>query len=136
MPQDGFAGGARTILLVEDDGDIRDIIGDILERCGYDVIPAGNGKQAIDYLAAGEELPALIVLDLMMPIVSGWELLRVIGQDPRTASIPVVVITAVGGDRPHGVAAVLKKPFGVADIVAAVRRFAARARPANAPDST
>jgi two-component system response regulator VicR len=128
MLVDGFADGARTILLVEDDGEIRDIIGDLLERDGYDVIPAGNGKQAIDYLAARQELPALILLDLMMPIVSGWEFLRAISQDPRTASIPVVVITAVRGDRPHGVAAVLKKPFGVDDIVAAVRRFAAPAR--------
>jgi CheY-like chemotaxis protein len=102
---------------VEDDEELRDIIADILESCGYEVIPAGNGKQAADFLAATPALPALILLDLMMPIVNGWELLRDIQADPRLAAIPVVVMTAIRRDRPPGVAALLKKPFALRELI-------------------
>src|ERR1051325_115610 len=90
---------SSTVLLVEHDEELPDIVGDLLERGGYDVVPARNGKQALDYLENAHEMPALILLDLMMPIVNGWEFLRVIKSDKRFSSIPVVVTTASGGDR-------------------------------------
>src|SRR6185295_19116756 len=114
---------APTVLLVEDDDDIRDCVQDLLEGICYDVVPAANGKQALDYLHA-ELPPALMLLDLMMPLVNGWELLRSIKSDARLSSIPIVVTTAVGRDRPTGVEAVLKKPFRIADLLDAVFRFA------------
>jgi CheY-like chemotaxis protein len=113
-------GGRGTLLLVEDDEELRDIIADILESCGYEVIPAGNGKQAAEFLATTSELPAVILLDLMMPIVNGWELLREIQPDPRLAGIPVVVMTAFRRDRPPGIAALLKKPFELSELIATI----------------
>ena len=123
------------ILVVEDDDDIRDVIGDVLEAGGYDVIPAGNGKQAIDYLVCAGDPPALILLDLMMPIVNGWECLRAIKRHRRSSSIPVIVMTSVGRDRPPGVDAVLKKPFRIADLLSAVLHCAGPTAVANVPGS-
>src|SRR4051794_7207155 len=103
---------APIVLVVEDDDDIRDCVQDLLEGAGYEVIPACNGKQALDYLHAAPA-PALILLDLMMPLVSGWEFLREVKRDARLSLISVVVTTAVGRDRPPGVNAILKKPFRI-----------------------
>jgi len=125
MPDErGPDASSATILLVEDDEELRDIVADLLERGGYDVVPARNGKQAIDYLTNARQMPALILLDLMMPIVNGWECLRVIKSDGRFASIPVVVTTANRGDRPSAVEAVLNKPFSVGDLLTTVLHFA------------
>src|SRR5262249_30994323 len=87
---------ARTVLLVEDDLDIRDILQDVLESDGYDVIPAANGKQALDFLKMNDPPGAdLVILDLMMPLVTGWEVLDRMQEDPRLAEIPVIVVSAV-----------------------------------------
>ncbi len=67
----------KTVLLVEDDADIRDSLQDILEDEGFDVVPAANGKQAIDFLTLNDPIGAdLVILDLLMPMVSGWEVLE------------------------------------------------------------
>lgn len=125
MPdEDGRDASSATVLLVEDDEELRDIVADLLERGGYDVVPARNGKQALDYLTNARQMPALILLDLMMPIVNGWECLRVLKIDGRFASIPVVVTTANKGDRPPAVDAVLTKPFSVGDLLTTVLHFA------------
>jgi DNA-binding response OmpR family regulator len=75
-PDSGDGGGimkdaaAKTVLLVEDDADIRDSLQDILEDEGFDVIPAANGKQAIDFLTLNDPIGAdLVILDLLMPMV-------------------------------------------------------------------
>ena len=66
----------NRVLLVEDDLDIRDTLQDLLESEGMDVIPAANGKQAIDFLLLNDPPGAdLVILDLMMPLVSGWVLM-------------------------------------------------------------
>ena len=124
MREKGEAVRKASILLVEDEGELRDIVGDILEESGYDVIPAGSGKQALDYLTTAIEPPALILLDLMMPIVNGWECLRTIRSDQTLSSIPVVVVTAVDRDRPSGADIVLKKPYCVDDLLAVVAHYA------------
>ena len=110
-------GAVRTILVVEDDEELRDLVTDLLEEEGYDVVPASNGKQALDYLQGARGMPSLILLDLMMPIVNGWELLRNIRDDPWFSAVPVVVMTAMKRDRPTGAAAVLKKPFKIAELL-------------------
>ncbi len=109
-----------TIVVAEDDDELRDLIADILEGAGYDVIPARSGKQVADYLEAAEQPPAAILLDLMMPLVSGWELLRSMREHPTWNAIPVVIMTGVTRDRPVGAAGVLKKPFRVNDLLATV----------------
>ncbi len=115
-----MVGGALTIVVAEDDDELRDVIADLLEAAGYDVIPARNGKQVADYLSSVEQPPAAILLDLLMPLVSGWELLRLLRGHPRWSAIPVVIMTGVSRDRPAGVAGVLKKPFRVNDLLATV----------------
>jgi len=135
MDRDRDTSPASKVLLVEDDDELRDIVGDILEASGYEVIPGGNGKQAIDYLESCGEYPSVIVLDLMMPILSGWECLRAIKQDDRLSLIPVIVVTAVDRDRPSGAAAILKKPFSVDDLLRAVALFARPLAPQASPSS-
>ncbi len=111
------------ILLVEDDEELRDIVGDILEGAGYEVVPARHGGQVLEYLHRSDPLPAMILLDLMMPIVSGWECLRAIRAEARLAALPVVLMTAHPGDRPGEADAVLRKPVRIADLLEAVARF-------------
>jgi two-component system response regulator CpxR len=111
------------ILLVEDDPDLRDIVQDILENEGYDVIPAAHGRQALEYLRTtrrGDDAPALVILDLLMPIVTGWEVLDAIRDDPWL-QMPVIVISAFGHSEPNGVAVYLRKPFNVDELMDAVR---------------
>ncbi len=104
----------RIVLLVEDDPDLREFLQDHLEGEGYDVYPAAHGKQAIEFLTAPQpEQPVLVVLDLMMPIVSGWEVLQQIRQLERLDPVPVLVITAATNERPAGAAAILTKPFDI-----------------------
>ena len=76
--------GSKTVLLVEDDLEIRDILQDVLEADGFDVFPASNGKQALDFLNLNQPQKAdLVILDLMMPMVSGWQVMEQMHQDPR-----------------------------------------------------
>lgn len=114
--------GVSTVLLVEDDLDIRDILQDVLEREGYDVVPASNGKQAIDFLTMNQPARAdAVILDLMMPLVSGWEVLKHMRADPILAGIPVIVLSAVTSDKPNGAHKFISKPFTLDMIFNAVR---------------
>jgi CheY-like chemotaxis protein len=101
---------AKTVLLVEDDLTIRDILQDQLEDDGYDVVPASNGRQALEYLTQ-DALPDLIILDLMTPIVTGWQVLEHLRGEPALARIPVIVVTASSGNKPSGAVKILRKPF-------------------------
>src|SRR6185312_4577493 len=92
----------KTVLLVEDDADIRDSLQDILEDEGFDVIPAANGKQAIDFLTLNEPAGAdLVILDLLMPMVSGWEVLERMSGDAKLNDIPVLVLSAAAAPKPE-----------------------------------
>jgi DNA-binding response OmpR family regulator len=111
----------RTVLLVEDDLDVRDTLQDLLESEGFDVIPAANGKQAIDFLTLNDPLGAdLVILDLMMPMVSGWEVLERMTADDRLADIPVIVLSAMAGERPDRAQGLVRKPFALETLVAAI----------------
>ena len=113
-----------TILLAEDDLEIRDIVQELLEERGYDVIPARTGRQALDFLSLDPRSPPdIVILDLMMPIVTGWQVLEAIQHDPALARIPVVILTATSQDRPNGAAALLRKPFRIEALLEAVERL-------------
>lgn len=104
----------RTVLLVEDDFDLRDIMQDVLEGEGYDVIPAHDGRQALSYLRdASEPNPDIVVLDLMLPMVSGWEVLVAARLDDALNGIPVIVVSAAAREPPPGAVKLLRKPFSV-----------------------
>ena len=111
----------RTVLLVEDDADIRDSLQDILEEEGFDVVPASNGKQAIDFLTLNVPPRAdLVILDLLMPMVSGWEVLQHMTAEPRLASVPVIVLSAVVTPRPARAQGFVRKPFSLEAFVSKV----------------
>ena len=101
------------VLLVDDDADIRRALGEILEDQGYSVTAAANGQEALDVLQRGSR-PAVILLDLMMPVMDGYQFLAHHTADPRFAAIPVVVITA-GATVAENIAAqrVMHKPLRV-----------------------
>jgi len=106
---------ARPILLVEDDPDVRDALRLTLEDAGYDVVCAGEGREALARLR--EASASLILLDLMLPVMDGFEFRVQQMQDPDIASIPVIVFSC-GGDlqekvAPLRVAACLRKPVDV-----------------------
>ena len=115
----------KTVLLVEDDVEIRDILQDLLEAEGYDVVPASHGRQALEFLQASRQtkLPNLVVLDLMMPLVDGSEVLRTMKGDAVLADIPVVVLSAVARERPAGAAAFLRKPVPLQKLFDTIRGF-------------
>jgi CheY-like chemotaxis protein len=85
---------ARRILLAEDDRFLRKAAEATLKRKGFAVIPAADGEEALQKAQA--ELPDLILLDLIMPKMQGFEVLRTLKGDPRTASIPVIVLSNLG----------------------------------------
>ena len=115
----------KTVLLAEDDVEIRDILQDLLEAEGYDVVPAGHGRQALEFLEGvrGGKLPDLVVLDLMMPLVDGVQVLKAMKGDPELAGIPVVVLSAVVRERPAGAAAFLRKPIPLQKLFDTIRGF-------------
>lgn len=82
----------QTILLVEDNEMNRDMLSRRLERKGYRIIMAEDGKQGIDLAAA--QLPDLVLMDLSLPVLDGWEATRLLKQDSRTRRIPVIALTA------------------------------------------
>jgi CheY-like chemotaxis protein len=104
---------------VEDDRDIRETLKLSLTILGYKVGAVANGRDALAYLGVNEN-PCLILLDLMMPIMDGWEFRKRQKQDTRVAGIPVVVITADGNARQKaaqmGAIDGIKKPFELAEL--------------------
>jgi CheY-like chemotaxis protein len=113
----------HTILVVEDDADIRELISEMLVQVGYHVAEAGNGQEALDFLRA-HECPCLMILDLMMPVLSGPELLEIMAEDERLSRLPVVVVSAVAdrGSAP-GVAKFLRKPVPSEILRAAIAEY-------------
>jgi CheY-like chemotaxis protein len=87
----------HTILVIEDDPDIAESLCDVLESEGYQVVTASNGKEGLDRLREIDR-PSLILLDLMMPVMSGGEFLAVLRQTDGIATIPVVVVSAWPGE--------------------------------------
>jgi DNA-binding response OmpR family regulator len=106
---------AKTILVVDDDPEIRQMLQFRLEKRGYRVRTAGDGDQALAEAADGR--PDLIILDVMMPHKSGWEVVRALKQNPDTEGIKVVMLTAIGEQMNemtsplYGADAYFDKPF-------------------------
>ena len=87
-----------TVFIVDDDLDTREMLGKFLELEGYRVETAANGQQALARLSGGLEA-SVILLDLMMPIMDGWQLRRELARDAYLSAIPVIVVSAAGKDR-------------------------------------
>jgi CheY-like chemotaxis protein len=102
-----------TVLVVDDDGDIRISIAELLEENGYQVVMAADGQQAFDYLAASPP-PACVVLDLWMPVMDGSTLAAEV-MGGRLPIVPIVIVTAANANFAYPVPPryVLRKPFDV-----------------------
>jgi signal transduction histidine kinase/DNA-binding response OmpR family regulator len=123
---DGSAGDAPSVLVVDDETDTLDFLRDTLRSEGFRVVAAHDGRQALEALAKAR--PDLVLLDIMMPEQSGFEVLEALAQHPDTASIPVVVLTARADDVDAqrglalGARKYMSKPFDVQALIAEVQR--------------
>lgn len=115
----------QRVLIVEDDRDIREALCMLLEEEGYSVYSAENGAVAT-LLLAGQPPPSLVLTDLMMPVMNGWELIEMLRHDDALSGVPVVVISATADGRlPDGVRELLQKPASASAILEAVEHHAA-----------
>jgi CheY-like chemotaxis protein len=112
------------ILIVEDDADLREMMAQLLTLEGFRTATATNGQDALNYLNNSQR-PDLILLDLMMPVMDGWEFRRRQSADPAIARVPVVVLSAVDPSRSAdlGAAAILKKPLDFDRLLDLVRQY-------------
>ncbi len=114
----------RTILVVEDDDDIRNAIVDLLENEGYNTQSAINGKDALEKLRVIKERPCLVLLDMMMPIMNGREFLDEVMKDSLLAPIPVLIVSAVADkSNTEGSVGFLKKPIDIDVVLKVVSQY-------------
>lgn len=114
---------SRTVLVVEDDEGIRDTLRIFLELEGYTAFTAKNGQDGIDVLQTIPN-PCLILLDLMMPVMNGWEFIEVISKDAVRSSIPIVIVTAYA-DQASTINArgIIKKPIDLDVLSKVVKKW-------------
>lgn len=113
----------RTVLIVEDDADIAASMQRCLEEEGYGVATAGNGQDALRELTRTR--PCLILLDLLMPVMNGFEFLEHLRGQPEHANIPVLVVSAASTVEPPPGLPLLRKPFTLSAFMSAVQQHAA-----------
>jgi DNA-binding response OmpR family regulator len=115
----------RRVLVVDDDRDLRELLAAVLSSAGYEVLTAENGAAALSVLRA--VLPDLIILDLMMPVMNGWQFREAQAALPDYARIPVVCLSGHHAARHQasslGIGACMVKPFEIDDLLEVVDRF-------------
>ena len=125
-PGSGVAAAHRTVLVVDDDADAVDAIATVVEDAGYDVMRAANGREALQRLHDSQGRCDLILLDLLMPVMNGWDFRRRQRETPAFAHIPVFLMSAgahlsVVRDELQATGCV-PKPVDVAEILEVVKR--------------
>ena len=123
---------SQLIMVIDDDRDVSGAIMEALRDAAYKPIAATNGREALDKLRALDEMPCVLLLDLMMPEMDGWSFRNAQLDDPDLRSIPVVVLTAHGGPndppvREVGSADMLRKPVGLQTLLAKVEQYCGKA---------
>jgi CheY-like chemotaxis protein len=113
---------APTALIVEDDDSIRDILEVVARGAGFETVCARDGQEALQYLRAVEQLPNVVLLDLMMPVLNGWQFLE--QREPRLLSVPVVVLSAKSAPGLPPDVRVLKKPITMELVLDAIVPYA------------
>jgi CheY-like chemotaxis protein len=117
--------GPEDVLVVDDDPDLREIVRMMLDCSGYRVRCAGNGKEAVE--AVAKRMPAVVLLDMLMPVMDGWQCAREL-RARYGRSVPIVVVTAAEhararADQLGDVDDVLSKPFDMDALLRVVARF-------------
>jgi CheY-like chemotaxis protein len=110
------------ILVVDDDSEIRETFRELLSDEGYEVRTAGDGSEAMSLLLTTGQRPALILLDLMMPKKSGWEVLEGLRRSTMLMDVPIVIVSAHIGSPPAGAVAWVRKPVRWEDLLGIVNR--------------
>jgi two-component system chemotaxis response regulator CheY len=117
------------ILIIDDQADSRCMLATFLEDAGYTVVGAANGRDALSYLSRCPEPPGLILLDLAMPVMTGWDFLRAQQCNAALSAIPVVLLTARSDFQCDNLecapAAYLQKPVDFPTLLATIRRHVA-----------
>ena len=111
---------SRSVLIVDDDLDIREVLAETLAETGFEVATACNGLEALVAVRCMKVRPAVILLDLMMPVMDGYGFLEQRGSDPALAAIPLAIVTAGHGvDRARlgGELPILRKPFDLPQLI-------------------
>ena len=113
------------VLIVEDDADLREMMAQLLSLEGFQAAAVANGSEALQYLHNGHVKPDVILLDLMMPVMDGWEFRRKQQADPAFADVPVIVLSALDQSRAADVQAeaFLKKPLDFDRLLQLVRHY-------------
>ena len=113
-----------NILVVEDNDDVREMMAVTLELEGHDVSTAVNGRDALQKLRNGDK-PCLILLDLMMPVMNGWEFRRALENEPSLKEVPVVIVSAATNEliQQTAAAAYLPKPLNMEELLDVVGDF-------------
>ncbi len=112
----------HTILLIEDEDELRDSMREALELNGYVVIAVRDGQEALDELDRIEQL-CLVLLDLIMPRVNGWDFFAKMREHTVLAAVPVIVHSSTPRQAPIGVTRVLAKPLRFDQLIATVREY-------------
>ena len=112
------------ILIVEDDADLREMMAQLLTLEGFRASTVANGREALEYLSQGDT-PNVILLDMMMPVMDGWEFRRQQQADATLSNVPVIVLSALDQTRAADVnaVAVLKKPLDFDRLLRLVREY-------------
>jgi CheY-like chemotaxis protein len=111
----------HTVLVVEDDDEVRASLVEAIADQGYGIVEARNGREALDRLAQAK--PCVVLLDLMMPVMDGWEFLDRMHQDPSNDNIPVCVVTALPDQAPTNATSVLAKPVRLERVIGVLEQY-------------
>jgi CheY-like chemotaxis protein len=123
-------GRANLILIVDDDDDFRGTLRQVLQEEGCTVRDAADGKAALRSLRAST--PDLVILDLMMPVMNGWDLYAKMQEDPTLVDIPVAVLSGVARMRPFGPMHEIHKPIDLSSLQGLLRAIESPDRPCRA----
>jgi CheY-like chemotaxis protein len=117
-----------SVFIVDDDPDMRSALALAIEEAGYSVSCAENGKMALELLAGAARLPRLILLDLVMPVMNGGQFLDALQEHPRLASLPVVIMSALGDSVALAGLELLSKPLDLDKLLVLVSDYCGEAR--------
>ncbi len=125
---------APDVLVVDDDEGICEAVCEILKESGFTAVAQIDGGRALEYLNS-HPAPRAILLDLMMPVVSGWDFVQRLRASPTLKDLPIVVMTAAGPHWGYPTEHVLRKPLGYSQLIAAVQN-AIKPKPLTGPSGS
>jgi DNA-binding response OmpR family regulator len=119
---------SKKIMVVDDEPDILLTVGQMLEMSGFEIVRAKDGNECIDMLNDLQSAPDLILLDIMMPNISGWDVAARIKENPKWKNIPIVFLTAKGDTMSIGMGGLaaedyIVKPFDIKDLIIRVKKI-------------